>query len=284
MNRLVLQRIKDAHCTSLEEELGLIREIVQEISLLGLWRAKFYEKACFYGGTALRILHGLQRFSEDLDFSLLKSEPHFDLTKYENAIQRELEAFGFKVSVERKIKNVPTRIESAFIKGNTLIHLLEIQSIHKVHKEAVFKVKIELDVDPPLSFETSVHSIFWPIPFSVKAFSLEDLFAGKMHACLCRSERNNIKGRDWFDFLWYVGTKTPLHLKHLEDRMVQSQHLSAGTQLTSERLQVIFEKKVSEIDFAKAKRDVIPFIKRASDLDAWSQGLFKEAFRHISFL
>ncbi len=283
MNAIVLQRIKDAHCKSLQEEMSVIREIIQEITLLGLWRAKFFERAAFYGGTALRILYELQRFSEDLDFSLLKKDPKFDLMKYESAIINELEAFGFHVSLEKKDKKNPSAIDSAFIKGNTLIHLLKIQSTYKVHKEALFKIKLEVDTDPPEGFHTTTHPIFWPIPFSVSAFSIEDLFAGKMHACLCRSERENIKGRDWYDFLWYVGRKTPLNLKHLEQRILQSSHLKKREHLTKNILKELFEKIIEQIDFRKAKEDVLPFIVDSRDLDGWSKDLFRQAFAKIYF-
>lgn len=285
MNKIILDRVKQAKCQSLDEEISLIREIVQEIALLGLWRAKFYEHAAFYGGTALRLIYSLPRFSEDLDFSLLKVDKDFDLMNYSQAIQSELEAFGFKVSFTKKLKQKMSRIESAFIKGNTQVHLLEIESQFqkKINKEALFKVKLEVDIDPPLDFETSVHSLFWPIPFSVKSLAIEDLFAGKLHACLCRSERINIKGRDWYDFLWYVGRKTSLHLAHLEARMKQSQHLSVNTHLSKDILQDIFEKKISTMDFSEIKADVLPFIQRRSDLDAWSLELFKSAFNQLNF-
>lgn len=281
MNSIVLDRIKQAQNKSLEDEMALIREIIQELALLGLWRSKFYEKACFYGGTALRILHGLERFSEDLDFSLLKPDPEFDIMKYEGAIKKELQSFGFEVEIVSKIKKISTNIQSAFIKANTLVHLLKVSSSHKTHRDSLFKIKIEVDKDPPPGFTTETQSVFWPLAFYVKTFSLPDLFAGKMHACLCRSERNNIKGRDWFDFLWYVSRKTPLNLEHLQHRMQQSKHLSAKTPLDLKTFHRIYEEKISSIDFNLAKQDLRPLLKDFGSLEAWSYDLFKDAGKQI---
>src|SRR5258708_11206041 len=104
MHYAIEQMLKKYNCCSQLDYLNSLKEIFQEIALLGLWRAKFYEKAAFYGGTALRILYGLDRFSEDLDFTLLKNTKNFDLSPYNQAIADELSSFGFKVSVETKIK------------------------------------------------------------------------------------------------------------------------------------------------------------------------------------
>src|SRR5579872_4522766 len=119
MHAAIKTMLSKYQCHSEQDYVNALKEIFQEISLLGLWRAKFYEKAAFYGGTALRILYGLDRFSEDLDFSLLKPEKNFDLSRYNQAIKDELNSFGFEVTVETKIKNTDSNIESAFIKAET---------------------------------------------------------------------------------------------------------------------------------------------------------------------
>ena len=221
MNDAVKAMLDRYNCKSMEDQERALREIIQEIALLGLWRSKFYEHAAFYGGTALRILYGLDRFSEDLDFSLLQPDPAFSLATYEKAIVTELASFDFDVSVERKVKAVETTIESAFIKANTLTHLLKIGANWRTHKDKIMKIKIEVDVQPPLGFATEAKPHFRPIPFSIKTFTSPDLFAGKVHETLFRERVRNPKGRDWYDFLWYVGRAIPVNISHLEQRARQ---------------------------------------------------------------
>ena len=149
----IFQMLKRYELNSINDYKNAIKEIIQEIALLGLWRSKFFEKAAFYGGTALRILYKLDRFSEDLDFSLLKSEKTFDLSKYEKAIKDELESFGFFAIVEKKKKTKQSAIDSAFIKLNTIQHLLLIglpKGLNKnFHLEQLMKIRLEVDTTPP---------------------------------------------------------------------------------------------------------------------------------------
>lgn len=251
--------------------------MIQEIALLGLWRAKFFEKAAFYGGTALRILYGLPRFSEDLDFSLLAPDKSFDMTKYERELIKELGAFGFEVEVVKKNKSKESTIESAFIKANTMTHLLMIRSNFKTYRDATLNIKLEIDKDPPAGFSTEAIPVFWPIAYSVKTFTLENLFAGKLHACLCRSERINIKGRDWHDFLWYITRDVPLNLPHLQKRMEQTGHWHSSKRLWLADVIRFIKSKIGSIDLERARRDVRPFIKDPRNLDAWSAHLFGAA-------
>ena len=279
MSKILRELIKPYSCKTLDDEIHALQEIIQEIVLLGLWRAKFYEKAAFYGGTALRILYGLKRFSEDVDFTLLASNKDFKITPYENAILKELEAFGFEAEIDRKPKE--GQIETAFIKANTLIHLMKIESPFLAHKHQLIKVKIEIDKDPPLNFEVEVKQHFKPIPFSIKTVALPDLFAGKLHACLCRSERLNIKGRDWFDFLWYISNNIPVHLQHLQSRMQQSGQWEQKGELQIDGLKSLLRTKVKALDIKSAREDVAPFIENPTDLEAWSTDLFLAAIEKI---
>jgi len=179
-----------------------LREIMQEIALAGLYRSAFFEKAAFYGGTALRIFYGLDRFSEDLDFSLLNLDPEFDLGKYQNAIVHEFESLGMKVSVREKKKAVKSNIDSAFLKSETLWKELVLEGIipqQGINRIANIKIKIEVDTKPPLGFETEEKLLLRPFSFYVKCFALPDLFAGKMHALLFRKWGKNVKGRDWYE-------------------------------------------------------------------------------------
>jgi len=236
-----------------------LKEIMQEIVLLGLWRSKFYEKAVFYGGTALRILYKLDRFSEDLDFSLIQPETDFDIKKYLGAVKAELELWGFEVSTQEKNKQSKSTIDSAFIKANTLIHLLKIYSNLKTHKNAVMKIKLEIDQDPATGFTSDLKYHLHPIPFSIKTMTLPSLFAGKMHALLCRTIRTHIKGRDWYDLIWFVKNRVPCDLHYLNSKMVQTGHIAPSEMLTREKLVQLIHRKIKEIDFSLAKSDIEPF-------------------------
>lgn len=255
-----------------------LREIVQELALLGLWRSKFYEHAAFYGGTALRIFHGLRRFSEDLDFSLLKPNADFDLAPHLEAVRSELTSFGFTFEVGQKIKQIETPIESAFIKGSTRINLLEIGAPtglpERFSTTQKLKIKLELDTDPPAGAETTVETLLVPIPFQVRLYTLPSLFAGKLHAVLCRNWKTRVKGRDFYDFVWYLGKKVPVHLGHLQKRMEQTGHWERELRLDLAALKALLTAKFREVDFEQAKNDVSPFLRDADELALWSADFF----------
>ncbi|HOW51844.1 MAG TPA: nucleotidyl transferase AbiEii/AbiGii toxin family protein [bacterium] len=257
-----------------------LKEIIQEIALLGLWRAKFFERAAFYGGSALRILHGLDRFSEDLDFSLLAPDGRFPLERYLKAVESELTAFGFSVTVEKKAKTAKSAIESAFIKGNTAHNLLVVEAAPvagATHPGKQLKIKVEVDTDPPGAFTTEAKYLFTPIPFSVVVYAPPSLFAGKMHAILCRNWGTRVKGRDWYDLLWYVGRKTPLDLGHLEARMRQTGHYDGKGTLTEKRFRELLVERIASLDIGQARRDVMPLLRDGRSADAWSKDLFTAA-------
>lgn len=288
MNEALSSMIKRYNCVSRGDYENALKEIIQEIALLGLWRTKFFEQAAFYGGTALRILYGLDRFSEDMDFSLLKKNLNFNLHHYNQGIQAELESYGFRVTVETKNKVNATPIESAFIKAGTLFNLLEIEApksvVGSMASNQTLKIKIEVDKDPPLGFETEAKLLLLPTSFYVHTFQLPDLFAGKMHAVLCRSWNNRIKGRDFYDLIWYVARSTPVRLKHLEQRMKQSGHLGKNQKLTKEILLKLLAERFEEIDLNQAKKDVRPFLKNPHGLDIWSKDYFLQLIQKIEVI
>lgn len=255
-----------------------LAEILQSIALLGLSRSDFFEKAAFYGGTALRLLHGLDRFSEDLDFSLLMADPGFRLRNYFKFIDTELKSFGIKSEIAQKPKNIVSTTESAFIKTTTVTQILTITSdssaIAGIHPAAITKVKFEVDIDPPSGAMTSVGYIDEPVPFSVRSYTLPSLFAGKMHAVLARAWGNRIKGRDWYDFAFYIRNGIPLQLSHLDARLRQTGHYVDPDLLTQDRLMDLLNKRIATIDFAAAKKDVERFVERPQDLAVWSSDYF----------
>jgi predicted nucleotidyltransferase component of viral defense system len=271
-----------------EDNVRALREILQEIALLGLWRSRFFERAALYGGTALRILYGMDRYSEDLDFSLLKPRVNFNISRYSEALQKEIRSFGFEATVIGKEKNVQSPIQSAFLKINTLKHLLVIGTTGEIAQTIpsgqVLKIKIEVDTDPPPGFETETRFLLQPIPFSVRTFSLPDMFAGKMHAVLCRGWRSRVKGRDWYDLVWYVANHPQLHLAHLEQRMIQSGHLHKPESLNQETFFALMTKAIDRLDVNQARREVEPFAKEPETLKIWSREFFRDVIRRIVFL
>jgi len=285
MNEVIAGMLARYDLRRTEDYVRALREIFQEIALLGLWRSKFFEKAAFYGGTALRILYGLDRFSEDLDFSLLKPAPDFDLSRYFNAVQREIQSFGFEVSVVMREKKTESPVQSAFLKADTLKHLLIIEAskdvVRQIPRGQTIKIKIEIDTNPPPGFRTENKFLLRPIPFSVKVFSLPDLFAGKMHAVLCRGWKNRVKGRDWYDLVWYVSNHPRLNLHHLRQRMLQSGHLKTDEELTREQFFSLLSRAIDKLNVEQAKGEVEPFVRNAETLALWSKEFFRDISRRI---
>jgi len=272
----------------LEDTMRALREIMQEIALLGLWRSKFFENAAFYGGTAMRVLYGLDRFSEDLDFSLIKPIPGFDIAKYLAALQKELEAFGFDVRVEQRKKALKSAVQSAFLKANTLNQLLVIETAEEILREVprgqVLKIKLEVDTDPPSGFSTETKYLLQPIPFAVRVFALPDLFAGKMHAILCRKWKTRVKGRDWYDLVWYAANHPQLHLSHLEQRMRQSGHWKNTKALSVASFKTLMLNAIEHLSVDQARREVEPFVRNPESLKIWSRDFFKDVASRIHFV
>lgn len=278
MHDALKQLLKKYHCRSERDYINALKEIFQEIALLGLSRAKFFEKAAFYGGSALRILYGLERFSEDLDFSLLKNDKNFKLDVYNKAIASELAAFGVDAMVDTKLKQTQSNIASAFIKTESKKQLITIEApaniIKKIHAMQNIKIKMEVDINPPGLFTTETKFLLHPIPFSVKSFSKSDLFAGKLHAILCRPWVKRIKGRDWYDFVWYVSQDIPVNLNHLRERLVQSDAWDRKKVFAKNDLLLLLRNKIRSVDFESAKTDIIQFINNIDSISVWSPEFF----------
>jgi predicted nucleotidyltransferase component of viral defense system len=272
-------------CRSRDDYVNALREILQDVALLGLWRSKFFEHAAFYGGTALRVLHGLDRYSEDLDFSLLEADESFSLRAYGDALLREISSFGFHVAFESRRKTQASAIESAFLKTNTYRQLIVIEAaqelLHDLHPAKNLKIRLEVDTDPPGGFETETQYILQPIPFYVRVYSLPDLFAGKLHAILCRKWKTRVKGRDWYDLVWYAGRYPEVRISHLESRMRQSGDYRDDEPLTSDGLQHLLRQAVDDLDVERARREVAPFIVDQRALDVWSRHFFRQIISRI---
>ncbi len=288
MNEAIMRMLGNYKTDTPESAVNALREILHEVALLGLSRTGFFKETAFYGGTALRILYGLDRYSEDMDFSLLAPSPGFSFEKYGEALKREIESFGFTVSFEPRNRNKDNPIASAFLKSNTFSELVSIQTpesvITKIPKRQILKIKLEVDTDPPPCFETEMKFHLSPIPFSVRAYTLPDLFAGKMHAVLCRRWKNRIKGRDWYDLVWYVSRGTRINLLHLEKRMIQTGDLEGNRSLTGEHLLELLEQAVDALDINAARRDVMPFLKDPRSVEVWSTEFFRDVVSKIQVL
>lgn len=280
MDSIVLNMLDEYDCKSQFDYENALKEIMQEIALLGLWRAKFFEHALFYGGTALRILYKLPRFSEDLDFSLLKEDESFRLHEYQEAIKSELEAFGFTVEIEKKEKNQVSLVDSAFIKASTKIHLIKISAPPQISGRAqgnqILKIKLEVDTNPPCKHGVEVIEVFRPVLFQVKTMPLPDLFAGKLHAVLARNWKTRAKGRDFYDYLWYLRKNVNPNLEHLQERLIQSGHWEAGEKLTPDAFRKKLTERFESLNIEQAKSDVKPFLKERElmSLDLWSNEFF----------
>lgn len=268
-----------------DETLSALREIMQEILLAGLSRTDFYEKAAFYGGTALRIFYKLDRFSEDLDFSLLKVDPGFSLEPYFQSIVAEFEALGITVSIKEKDKTKRTNVDSAFLKSETIWKELVLEDIVKqagIKSNTSIRIKIEVDRKPPLGFETEEKLLVRPFSFYVKCFTQPSLFAGKMHALLFRKWQNRVKGRDWYDLEWYIKKGIPLDASHFLLRAKDTGDWKEEN-ITREQIIDLLKQKINTVSFDSVKEDVVRFIKNDKALQIWSPAYFNDLVEKLKF-
>ena len=241
-----------------------IYEVSQQIVLAGLADGGFFDKAAFYGGTCLRIFHGLKRFSEDMDFTLLKEDETFRFEQYFQPIIDQFALVGRRVEIRKKDKKGFGKVESPFLKDNTDVYDLSFQT------EKSIKVKIEVDTAPPLKFATEQKLSLQPKSFMTRCVALPDLFAGKMSALAFRAWKTRVKGRDWYDFEWYVRNGIPLGWDHLQERIRQS----TGQEMTLEQFQAALRERLGGTDIDLVKKDVLPFINDPHELDIWSNSYF----------
>lgn len=283
---MIKEWLKSYNPSNKDEAGQALREIMQEIALAGLQRAGFFEKAAFYGGTALRIFYGLNRFSEDLDFSLLDQDPDFSLDNYLGAVTTEFASQGMTVSVTEKKKSKESNIDSAFLKSETIWKELVLDGIipqSGVDQRASIKIKLEVDKMPPLGFETEEKLLFKPFSFYVKCFSLSDLYAGKMHALLFRKWGSNVKGRDWYDMEWYIKKGVPLNLKHFIFRARDSGDWDKDN-MTEAEFRDLLSMKIEIVNFDRVKADISRFIADRSVLDIWSAKYFHDLVSHLKIM
>lgn len=262
-----------------------LKEIIQEMTLAGLARANFFDKAAFCGGTALRIFYGLPRFSEDLDFTLLRVDPAFSLKTYLDSVTQVLESFGLDVEVAHANKSVRTDVDSAFVKANTKILFLKIETAKRfasnVQANQKLTIKFEVDTTPPVGFETEVKVLPPPITAGVNILTLPSLFSGKLHAVLFRKWKNRVKGRDFYDLLWYLGHRTPFNIQYLENKIRDTGEWNKDKKMTDLDIRELLINKIESVDFQSAGQDVIKFIRDPAEVKVWSKDLFLAAVKNL---
>lgn len=275
MNQFFENALKRYPINNVTDKQNAIYEITQQVVLAGLHRGGFFDRAAFYGGTCLRLFHQLPRFSEDMDFSLLSPDEDFKFENYFQPIIDEFDSLGRKVEIKKKDKKTFGRVDSAFLKDNTDVNNIAFQT------EKMVKVKIEVDTQPPLLFATEQKPLTIPYTFMVRCFQLPDLYAGKMHALVFRNWKTRVKGRDWYDFEWYVRWRIPLDFKHLQERISEFN----GVEMSKDEFKAVLNERLSTTNIEDVKKDVRPFLRNdPHELDIWSNDYFLELANHIVWL
>lgn len=277
MKTILKQMVEAYQPKNNEEKRNVVKEVMQEITLCALSKAGFFDVVAFYGGTALRTFYGLDRFSEDLDFSLMMKNKDFDLSTYVPSLKRIVQSFGLNVEVEIKHKTLDSAIQSAFLKGDTIEQFLLFYPndlVTGINKNEKVKIKFEIDNMPAslATYETKYRLL--PMPYSIKLYDEASLFSGKIHAVICRSWKSRVKGRDLYDYVFYLTRNTKFNLDHLREKLIESHYISQEDKFDVDFVKALLIARFNEIDFNDAKKDVLPFIKDTSILDIWSKEFF----------
>ena len=264
----------------LTEKKDALKEVLQEVILCGLSRAGFFQRTAFYGGTALRIFHGLDRFSEDLDFSLQTADGSFSLSDFFSVLRKEVASFGLNLEITEKVKTRESAIQSAFLKGNTKEHMLMFfnadQSVESIPGNEKIKIKFEVDTNPPASASFERRYRLLPVPYEVMLYDMPSLFAGKVHAVICRAWKSRIKGRDLYDYVFFLSKGAHLNTDHLKARLVQSGIWDSEDSFSIADAKRLLCDRFEAIDYSQAKADVIPFLKDSASLEIWSADFFRQ--------
>ena len=272
-NEIYNQMLSAYDLTTTQQQRNAVFEVNQQVILAGLYHGGFFDVAAFYGGTCLRIFHGLQRFSEDMEFSLLAPSADFDFTQYFQPIIDEFAMVGREVEIKKKDKKNFGKVESAFLKDNTDVYDVTFQT------EKSIKIKIEVDTQPPLQFSTEQKLLLLPESFMVRCFMPSSLFAGKMHALVYRQWKNRVKGRDWYDFEWYIRHGIPLDFSHLQERVLQFN----GEDISKDAFLTKLKERLATADINQVKADVMPFVRNPKELDIWSNDYFLQLAGMLRF-
>ena len=264
---------------TIEDEEHALKEILQEIALYGLANANFFDKAVFQGGSALRILYSLPRFSEDLDFILKVPDPHFKWVPYIDAIITTCKQYGVHPEIIDKSR-VNSTVKKMFLKDDSIGKIIDLSFVH--HPGRKLAIKFEIDTNPPLGSNLDVKFLEYPLDFSIIAQDLSSSFAGKCHALLCREY---IKGRDWYDFTWYVAKKVSPNFTFLENALDQQGPWATQKNIiTSSWFVNVMQQKIKSIDWDKAAMDVAPFLNAQDKqtLNLWGIDFFMDKLNRLA--
>ena len=284
MNNVLKNMLDKYDIKNTLDETNAMKEIIQEIVLCGLSRGGFFDVAAFYGGTALRIFYGLNRFSEDLDFVLIKPNLEFDLSKYFSFIEKEVQAYGLNLSISEKIKTKESNITSAFLKGDTKEHILIFfpnENMKNTTSLKDIKIKFEVDVNPPAGAKYDLKYKLLPSPHQVRLYDESSLFAGKIHAILCRNWNYRTKGRDLYDYIFYLSKNISVNMELIKEKLIDSNALKREEAFNIDILKGLLDKKFERIDYKNAKEDVEMFIEDKESLNLWSADFFKEITKNL---
>lgn len=270
---------------TIDENKSILREIIQSIVLVGLSKTDFFKKASFYGGTALRIFYNLNRYSEDLDFTLNYVDDKFTLEPYIESIKNVSKSYGLDLEISVKKKQVSSPVESAFAKLNTYQTSINLKLNEKLtkllHKDEVLKVKFEIDCEPAVGFKTENRWIDIPEFAPIIVLDEASLFAGKIHAILCRNYKNTVKGRDFYDFLFYVKRGTSPNLEYLKNKLVNTGKISENDLFDIDVLKEMLINRFKQVDFEQVKDDTKRFIINSEDLSYYCSDLFIQMVQKI---
>lgn len=277
--------IRSFNPKTINENKSILREIVQSIVLVGLSRADFFKKASFYGGTALRIFYNLNRYSEDLDFTLNEVNNNFSIEPYVDSIKKVASSYGLELEVSIKKKQISSPVESAFAKVNTYQTFIDLklneELIRILHKDEVIKVKFEIDCEPALGFTTENKWLDMPEFAPVIVLDEASLFAGKIHAILCRNYKNNVKGRDYYDYLFYLKRGIRPNLQYLKNKLVNTGKLKETDSFDTNILKEMLINRFEQVDFEQAKKDAERFIINDENLSYYNKDLFVQMTHKI---
>lgn len=277
-NQIINQRLQDYATQTTEDKEHALKEILQGIALYSLSTSDFFKQAMFQGGTALRILYGLPRFSEDLDFILTTPNNDFKWQNYIQKIQDSFALYGIKPELQDR-SQANTAVQKLFLKDNSIGKILNSNFSHHGHRKLT--IKFEIDTNPPAGSTDEMHFLDFPIDYSVITQDLTSNFASKCHALLCRPY---IKGRDWFDFLWYLRRNIKPNLNFLQNALQQcGPWQDKKLTLDKQWLNDAFSKKIAMIDWKKAAADVAPFLatEQQQSLSFWSKTFFQTKLKKL---
>jgi predicted nucleotidyltransferase component of viral defense system len=277
---LIQSRLATYACRSAIEEEQALREITQEIVLAALGRTDFFGSVGFHGGTCLRIFHGLNRFSEDLDFALNETNPKFDILPYLDAVCTELAAYGYAFEIEDRSKTGQT-VRKAFLKDDSVGKILRLNYRPGTGPLRKLRVKLEVDTRPPSGATYVMPVLDYPFPSAIRTFDLPSLFAGKIHALLCR---NYVKGRDWYDFIWYTAHRVPLNLQLLSAALQQQgPWKGSAPEIDNPWCAMRLSEVIEKLDVKKAREDVRRFLRpnELPSLELWTRDFFHQQCRKL---